>query len=213
VKAKRASFFGILGHKDKKEEETKTEEPKAEVVAEASTEGKCIISAQLGHYLIDIILAPVVAAAQEKSAEEIKPVEETAKAVESPAAAEEVATPKGNKRHSFFGFFDKKKEAEKKEVETIKERDVVSDTPPVIAPIGEEPKEAVAEEAKPVDPAVSVPVVEAGTKTPSSPPKESLFDKFALFKSKDKTLVATPAPEAEVKVSYQFPRLSSTYEC
>lgn len=79
----------------------------------------------------------------------------------------------------------------------------MSDTPPVIAPIGEESKEAVAEEAKPVDAATSVPVTEAGTKIPSSPPKESLFDKFALFKPKDK------APEAEVKVSRQSPRSSS----
>ncbi|RPB28263.1 hypothetical protein L211DRAFT_833239 [Terfezia boudieri ATCC MYA-4762] len=176
VKAKRTSFFNILGHKDKKhekeekvegkkEEETKTEGPKAEVVAEPSTE------------------APVVATAEEeKPGEEIKPVEETPKAVESPVAAEEVATPKGNKRHSFFGLFDKRKE-----VEAVKERDAVSDMPPVIAPIGEE------EEAKPVDTATSAPVAEAGTKTPSSPPKESLFDKFALFKSKDKAL------ETEVK--------------
>ncbi|KAF8440129.1 Pleckstrin homology domain-containing protein [Terfezia claveryi] len=182
VKGKRTSFFNILGHKDKKhekeekvegkkEEETKTEGPKAEVVAETSTE------------------APVVAIAEEeKPGEEIKPVDETTKAVESPAAAEEVATPKGNKRHSFFSLFDKKKE-----VEAVKERDAVSDMPPVIAPIGEEPKE---EEAKPVDTATPAPVAEAGTKTPSSPPKESLFDKFdkfALFKSKDKAL------EAEVK--------------
>ena len=79
----------------------------------------------------------------------------------------------------------------------------MSDTPPVIAPIGEEPKEAVVE---PVDAATPAPVVEAGTKTPSSPPKESLFDKFALFKSKDK------APEAEVKVSHQLPRLVFHYE-
>ncbi|KAF8418022.1 Pleckstrin homology domain-containing protein [Tirmania nivea] len=183
VKGKRASFFGMLGHKDKKhekveekkEEETKTEEPKSEIVVEPSTE------------------APVVATTEEeKPVEGIKSVEETAKAVEYPAAAEEVAT-KGNKRHSFFGFFDKKKEAEKREVEAVKERDAVSDTPPVIAPIGEEPKEVMAEEAKPVDAATSAPVVEAGTKTPTSPPKESLFDKFALFKSKEK------APEAEVK--------------
>lgn len=181
VKGKRPFYFGILGHKDKrhekeekvgekKEEETKTEEPKAEVIAESSTE------------------APVVAATEEeKPAEEIKPVEETAKAVESPAAAEEVATPKGNKRHSFFGFFDKKKEAEKKEVEAVKERDAVSDTPPVIAPIGEESKEVVAEGSRPVDAATPAPVIEAGTKAPSSPPKESFFDKIALFKSKDKS--------------------------
>ena len=69
----------------------------------------------------------------------------------------------------------------------------MSDTPPVIAPIGEEPNEAVAEESKPVDVATPAPAAEAGTKTPSSPPKESFLDK--LFKPKDK------APEAEVKVS------------
>lgn len=197
VKGKRTSIFDILGGKgkkhekeekkeekveEKKEEEVKTEEPKAETAGEGSSE------------------VPVPAVTEEvKSVEEIKPVEETPKSVESPAA-EEVTTPKGtNKRHSIFSFFDKKKEVEKKDVvEPIKERDVVSDTPPVIAPIGEEQKPTETEESKPIEAAGPATVDIA--KSPSSPPKESFLDKFGLFKSKDKApAAAAAAPEPEAK--------------
>lgn len=202
-KIKRASFFGIR-HKDKKhekedkkgkkeekveekkEEEPKSEETKAEAApAEASTDAT----------------APAVE--EEKPAEE--PTEEPAK-VESPPT-EEVTTPKGNKRHSFFGFFDKK--AEKKEVEVVKDRDVVSDTPPVIAPIGEEPREATAEETKPVEASTSAAPVESGAKTPSSPPKESFLDK--LFKPKEKAASPAPvAPAVAPEVKKDEPAVSET---
>lgn len=197
VKGKRTSIFDILGGKakkhekeekkeekveEKKEEEVKTEEPKAETAGEGSSE------------------VPVPAVTEEvKSVEETKPVEETPKPVESPAA-EEVTTPKGtNKRHSIFSFFDKKKEVEKKDaVEPIKERDVVSDTPPVIAPIGEEQKPIETEESKPIEAAGPATVDIA--KSPSSPPKESFLDKFGRFKSKDKVpAAAAAAPEPEAK--------------
>lgn len=72
----------------------------------------------------------------------------------------------------------------------------MSDAPPVIAPIGEEPKETT-EEAKAVD-AAPAPPVDAGAKPPSSPPKESLLDK--LFKSKERAAPVTAGPSTDVKV-------------
>lgn len=140
-----------------------------------------------------LVTAPAVE--EEKPAEDPKPTEEPVK-VESPPT-EGITTPKGSKRHSFFGFFDKKKEVEKKDAETVKDREAVSDTPPVIAPIGEEPKEATAEETKPVEASTSAAPVDSSAKTPSSPPKESFLDK--LFKPKEKA--ASPAAVAPAVVS------------
>ncbi|KAF8474690.1 Pleckstrin homology domain-containing protein [Kalaharituber pfeilii] len=183
-KSKRTSFFaGIIPHKEKKSEKEEKKEEKIEEKpeegpkAEEPTEGAAEASTE----------AP--APATEEPTEEIKSAEEPAKPAE-PAATEEVTASKGsNKRHSFFGLFDKKKESDKASEHAKKE--VVSDAPPVIAPIGEE----TAEETKPVETSPAPPV-DTGAKCPSSPPKESFLDK--LFKPKEKGPAATvPAHEAK----------------
>lgn len=150
---------------------------------------------------MNVVVAPIAVAPVVLN--EVKPVEETPKAVEEPvkpavSPAEEVTTPKGGKRHSFFGFLDKKKSTTPvPPVEENKEVAPISDTAPVIAPIGEEqkPAEAPVEEVKPVEETPAV-VAPAAAATPASPPKDSFFDKF--FKPKDKTPATTPAVTADV---------------
>lgn len=136
-------------------------------------------------------LAPTAAAGENEVVSDDKVTEEPAKP-EEPAVDEATTSKSGSKRHSLFVFW----KGEKKDTEAVKEREIVSDAPPVIAPIGEEPKETT-EEAKAVD-AAPAPPVDAGAKPPSSPPKESLLDK--LFKPKERAAPVTAGPSTDVKV-------------
>lgn len=201
-KNKRASFFGIIGHKDKKHDKEDKKEDKKEVKLEeetkvdpeaavgASTDGK-ILLLRWKIYTLIIFLAPAVTAEVATD----KPTEETK--LEESAVDETTAYKSGSKRHSVFSsLWNKEKVTEKKDTEAIKDREIVSDAPPVIAPIGEEPRE-ITEESKSID-VVSTPPVDTGAKTPSSPPKESFLDK--LFKPKDRASPVIAGPSTDVKV-------------
>lgn len=138
-------------------------------------------------------LAPTAATVEETSGD--KPAEETAKPEE--ATVDEATTSRsGRDRRSVFGFWTNPKLGRKGDAEPTKDREIVSDTPPVIAPFGEESKETP-EEAKAVD-AAPPPPVGTGAKTPSSPPKESFLDK--LFKPKEKVTPVTAGPSTDAKV-------------
>lgn len=203
-------FGGILpGKKDKEDKKAeKIEEQKedkieeeAVVAAPATTTAPVIeepvvetaAPVEPAAEVTPVVVAPVVL-------NEVKPIEETPTAVEeAPKSAvspsEEVTTPKGGKRLSFFGFLDKKKAVTP--VEENKEVAPISDTAPVIAPIGEEQKPleaAPVEEAKPVEETAAVATPVAAT-TPATHPKESFLDKF--FKPKDRTPAATAVVAAD----------------
>jgi len=163
-KNKRTSIFAIIGHKDKKhEKEGKKEDKKEEKVEEVAKveEGKA--EPDTGAPAD----APVAVVEEEKEA---KPTDVT------------------SKRLSFFHIFGKGG-LEKKDAEVAKDREAISDAPPVIAPLGEEAKES--EGPKPVD---ATPA-EGSAKLPSSPPKESFLDKF--FRPKEKTPI-TEAKKADI---------------
>jgi len=183
-KNKRATFFAIIGHKDKKHDKEDKKEDKKEVKLEEEAK-------------VDEIVAGASTDAPTATAEVAvdKPAEETVKLEES---VDDTTTYKsgGSKRHSIFsGLWNKDKVVEKKDTEVIKDREIVSDAPPVIAPIGEEPRETT-EETKAVE-VVSTPPVDTDAKTPSSPPKESFLDK--LFKPKDRASPVTAGPSTDVK--------------